>query len=51
MVYKRYKYDNPLCYQSSAKEAGKEVGKANYNYEKKLTENMKKDNKSFYACV
>ena len=50
-AFRRYKDSHhPACVRAS-RLACREVKKAKLNFEKKLAENIKKDSKSFFACV
>ena len=50
-IYRKYRLnDHPACIAAS-KEASKAVKKAKMNFEQKLAENIKTDNKSFFAYV
>ena len=50
-VYKKYKNSkHPACIRAD-KKAHKEIRRAKYNFERNLADNIKKDTKSFCACV
>jgi hypothetical protein len=50
-IFKKYRRnDHPVC-KTASKAAAAEVRKAKLDFEKKLADNIKVDNKSFYAYV
>ena len=50
-LYKKYKSARHPAYAKAAREATREVRRAKRNFEKKLSENIDTDRKSFYAYV